>query len=204
MFKNKAMHIMLAVGLGFIACMVLLCLSAGKEARALSEEVLRFHIVANSDSEGDQALKMKVRDGLAELTDKLFATAENKAEATKIAKENAELLRQSAEQILRKEGCDDPVTLEIKNLYFPTKRYENVTFPAGNYDAIAITLGEGKGQNFWCVMFPALCIKAVGGDNEALLSEVLGEQEMKMVTRPYTLKFKTAEWLAKILHIFKK
>ena len=88
--------------------------------------------------------------------------------------------------------------MEIKNLYFPTKSYEDITFPAGEYDAIHITIGEGKGENFWCVMFPALCVASVSEGNEELLSGVLGEGEMDLVTRPYTVKFKAAEWLGKL------
>ncbi len=202
MFKNKTVSMLVALGLGFLCCMILLCFSAGREARALSREVLRFHIVADSDSAEDQQLKLKVRDGIAELTDKLFKDAKSKQEAIEIANENKEQLRACAEQILQQEGCKDSVHIEIKNLYFPTKSYENVTFPAGNYDAIEITLGEGKGKNFWCVMFPALCVGAVSQDNEALLSQVLEQSELEMVTHPYTLKFKMAEWFGKISKFF--
>lgn len=204
MFKNKTTSMLAALGLGFLTCMVLLCFSAGREARAVSAEVLRFHIVANSDAPGDQQLKLKVRDGIAEMTDKLFKDAKSKQEAIEVASENKEQLRACAKQILRNEGCKDRVQVEIKNLYFPTKSYENVTFPAGNYDAIEITLGEGKGKNFWCVMFPALCVGAVSQDNEALLSQVLEESQLEMVTHPYTLKFKMAEWLGKLCLLFQK
>ncbi len=203
MFKNKTVSMLAALGLGFLCCMILLCFSAGREAKAVSREVLRFHIVAASDSAEDQQLKLKVRDGIAELTDKLFKDALNKQEAIAIANENKEEICACAEEILRKQGCDDSVKVQIKNLYFPTKSYENVTFPAGNYDAIEITLGQGKGKNFWCVMFPALCVGAVNGDNEALLSQVLGESELEMVTHPYTLKFKMAEWLGKLSKFFR-
>ncbi len=202
MIKNRTLTWILALGLGFVTCMVLLCFSAGHQARAVSESVLRFHIVADSDSKEDQALKLKVRDGIAELTDKLFATAKNKEEAITIARESTDVLTSAAEEILRSEGCDDPVQVEIKNLYFPTKSYENITFPAGKYDAIHITIGQGQGENFWCVMFPALCVNSVSKGNEELLSGVLQEEEMKLVTRPYTLKFKFAEWLGKMTQLF--
>ncbi len=204
MFKNKTVSMLTALGLGFLCCMVILCFVAAREAKAVSNEVLRFHIVANSDSAQDQSLKLMVRDGIANLTDKLFKDARDKADAITIANQNKEQIRACAEEILRGQGCRDDVQVQIKNLYFPTKSYENVTFPAGNYDAIEITLGTAQGQNFWCVMFPALCVGAVDADNEALLSEVLEKSELEMVTHPYTLKFKMAEWVGKLVNLFRK
>ena len=202
MLKNKTLSFLTALGLGFLTCMVFLCFSAEREARAVSDNVLRFHIVANSDAKEDQALKLKVRDGIAFLTDRLFADAPDKESAVAIAKENTDLIAYEAQRILRAEGCDDAVKVEIRKMYFPTKSYENVSFPAGKYDAIHITLGEGKGENFWCVMFPALCVGSVSESNEELLSGVLEEGEMDLVTRPYTLKFKLAEWLGNLRGIF--
>ena len=198
MLKNKTLSFLLALGLGFLTCMIILCFTAEKEARAVSDGVLRFHIVAASDSDRDQALKYKVRDGIAALTDQLFATARDKRQAMEIARAHREEIISAAEAILREQGCDDRVQMEIKRLDFPTKSYENITFPAGEYDAIHITIGEGKGQNFWCVMFPALCVSSVSEENEELLAGVLGEEEMELVTRPYTIKFKAAEWLGRI------
>ena len=202
MLKNKTFAFVGALALGFLTCMIILCFTAEKEAKAVSEGVLRFHIVAASDSAEDQALKLMVRDGIAELTDRLFASAANKEQAIAIARANRDNIISAAESILREQGCDDAVDMEIKKLDFPTKSYENITFPAGEYDAIHMTIGEGKGENFWCVMFPALCVGSVTEDNEELLSGVLGEGEMELVTRPYTLKFKAAEWLGKLKKFF--
>ena len=202
MLKNKTYMWFVSLALAFIFCLIYLACSAQKEAKAVSDGVLRFHIVANSDSEEDQSLKLKVRDGIAELTSRLFADVENKEEAISVAKDHKQEIAAAATEVLRANGCVDRVTVEIKNLYFPTKRYENVFFPAGNYDAIHITIGEGKGQNFWCVMFPALCVPSVSTENDRLLADVLEEGEVELVTHPYTLKFKTAEWLGKLKHLF--
>lgn len=202
MLKNKNFIMFAALGLGFLTCMIILCITSAKEANSVSDSVLRFHIVANSDRQEDQQLKLKVRDGIAKLTDELFADSQTKEQAIEIARQNTDVIAAAAEQILRDNGCNDSVEVAIQNLYFPTKTYENISFPAGNYDAIHITLGSGEGQNFWCVMFPALCVPSVSEDNEELLSGVLDESEMKLVTHPYTLKFKTAELWGKIKNIF--
>ena len=202
MLKNNNFVMFAAMGLGFLTCMIILCITSAKEANSVSNSVLRFHIVANSDSEEDQTLKLKVRDGIATLTDKLFADAHTKEEAIDIAEQNTDVIAAAAEEILRQNGCNDSVQVAIRNLYFPTKTYENISFPAGSYDAIHITLGTGAGQNFWCVMFPALCVPSVSRDNEELLSGVLDEGAMELVTHPYTLKFKTAELWGKLKNIF--
>ncbi len=202
MYRNKTMMMLGAVALAFLGCMIYLVFSAQADATEVQQGVLRFHIVAASDSEADQNLKLKVRDGIAALTDRLFAHAENKEQAVKIAKEQREEIAAAATEILRRNGSDQTATVEIKNLYFPTKQYDDIFFPAGYYDAIHISLGEGQGENFWCVMFPALCVPSVSKDNVGLLSQVLGEEAVSLVTRPYSFKFKTAEWLGKLAHLF--
>ncbi len=202
MFKNKMFSIIAAVGLSLAVCMLYLIVTANAEAQQVKEGVLRFHIVANSNSREDQALKLKVRDGIVLLTDRLFATAETKEQAIQIAREHQTELAAEATKILRDNGSNQQVSVDIKKLYFPTKQYENVTFPAGEYDAIHISLGDGEGENFWCVMFPALCVPSVSEDNTTLLSGVMDEDAVGLVRRPYTVKFKTAEWLGRLCRLF--
>ena len=202
MLKNKTFSLLVAVLAALLVCLCIFARNAASQAARVQDGVLRFHIVANSDSAADQQLKWKVRDGIAVLTDELFAEAENKARAIEIATENRHRLEQEITSILRQNGSNQTARVEIKNLYFPTKQYENVTFPAGNYDAIHITLGEGNGENFWCVLFPALCVPSVSTDNRELLSGVLDESSVDLVTKPYTFKFKVAEWFGKIKNWF--
>lgn len=202
MTGNKTYMGIASLALAFLGCMVFLAFTADRQASAVSDSVLRFHVVANSDDARDQELKLLVRDEIARLTDKMFATAQSKEQAIEIAAQNQTEIQTAAKAVLLENGCADDVEVEIKNLFFPTKHYENVTFPAGTYDAIHITIGEGKGKNFWCVMFPALCVPSVSKDNAELLSSVLGEEEVQLVTHPYTLKFKTAELLGKLKHLF--
>ena len=203
MIKLKKWWWPISIGTAFLVCLLSLTFSAEKEASAISRGVVRFHIVANSDSESDQQHKLAVRDGIAELTEQLFADCKTKEDALAAARTHQDEIAATATRVLRERGCADRVQVEIKNMYFPTKQYEDITFPAGEYDAIHISLGEGKGQNFWCVMFPALCVPSVSSDNAHLLSSVLEQEQVELVTRPYTLKFKTAEWLGKLKKLFK-
>lgn len=202
MLKNKEKCILVSMGLALLTCMLVITFCAGARAREVQREVLRFHIVANSDTPQDQQLKLMVRDEMARLTDLLFRDATTKESAVRIAKENLDVLQAAATTVLREHGCDDAVQVQIKNLYFPTKRYENVSFPAGKYDALHITLGEGKGENYWCVMFPALCVPSVSEDNDQLLSSVLGGGAVDLVTHPYSIRFKIAEWFGYLHRLF--
>ena len=187
----------------FVICMVVVALRAQSTAENISDNVLRFHVVANSDTAEDQALKLKVRDGIVTLTDTYFADVSDKAEAIALAEQNRAQIEKNAEEILRQNGCSDPVRVQIKKMNFPTKQYEDITLPAGEYDAIHITIGEGAGENFWCVMFPALCVGSVSESNEKLLGKVLSPSSLDTVRRPYSLKFKTVEWLSRLKQLFK-
>ena len=145
--------------------------SYGQSTPLSNEDFLRFHVIANSDSQVDQALKLKVRDGLVEMIqEELYLEAAAQArpgmERVTLNMENARdyisknLIRieQAAKDILREEGYDYPVRAKLGVSYIPKKTYGNVTFPAGNYQALNVTIGEGVGQNWWCVLFPPLCL----------------------------------------------
>ena len=132
MLKNKNFIMFAALGLGFLTCMIILCITSAKEANSVSDSVLRFHIVANSDRQEDQQLKLKVRDGIAKLTDELFADSQTKEQAIEIARQNNDVIAPAAEQLLRDNGRNDRLAVALQNLHFPTKPYETISFPAGN------------------------------------------------------------------------
>ena len=128
--------------------------------------VLRLHILANSDSEADQALKLIIRDKLLTEGADVFdgsVTADNAAD--KIA-EASERLKAVAEQTAKENGFDYEVKIEVTEEYFDTRSYENVTLPAGRYKAVKVIIGEGAGKNWWCVMFPPLCLPAAEENDE--------------------------------------
>ena len=128
-----------------------------KQCSDIRQKVFRLHILANSDSTADQALKLKVRDKILEASGELFATTGGKTEAEAEAKANLDKLLAIAQQEVYQEGYQYQVKAAIVHMYFNTRTYGDVTLPAGDYDALRITIGAAKGHNWWCVLFPPLC-----------------------------------------------
>ena len=155
----------------------------------IREEVLRLHILADSVSEEDQQVKIAVRDKLLSLH--LFDTdgVNSRLEAEQAAQENLLTIKAAAQQEVYAQGHTDQVEAEIVRMYFSTRVYDTVTLPAGYYDAVRITIGSGEGHNWWCVLYPQLCIPAAS-EKEDTLSDVLTEEEEEIVTEDgYEVKF---------------
>ncbi len=167
-------------------------------------DVLRLHILANSDSEEDQALKLRVRDKILEETGNLFSTAQDKNDAKMITRAECDRIRTVALEEIKKSGYDYDVKVDLVNMYFNTREYDDVTMPAGYYDAIRIEIGAAKGKNWWCVMFPPMCVPAASEKEE--LKEVLSDSEMKIVTekKQYEAKFAVVEVFESIGDYFSK
>ena len=140
---------------------IFIFISAISYVDAVSEDieksVFRLHVIANSDSKEDQNLKYIVRDGILDYINKLSANCSSKEEVILLANENKEELYNIAKKIIEENGYNYDVNISIGNFEFPTKTYGDISFPAGNYDALRVEIGEAKGQNWWCVMFPPLC-----------------------------------------------
>lgn len=131
--------------------------SAAACQASIAGKILRLHVLANSDSPEDQALKLTVRDGILSYMDANAPDFQDVHEAKAWTTLHMENLQKTAEEILLSQGCCDTVSLELATCYFPVKTYGDLTFPAGDYDALRIKIGEAKGQNWWCVMYPPLC-----------------------------------------------
>lgn len=144
----------------------------------IESRVLRLHILANSDSESDQALKLKVRDAVLKISPEIFGDVSSKQEAIEKAKADLPKFIAEAERIIKAEGYNYSVKAEVVNDKFNTRVYENFTLPAGDYDAVRITIGSGEGHNWWCVMFPALCLPSATGNE---LQEELPNSEKEIV-----------------------
>ena len=134
---------------------------AGESAR-VREQVLRLHVVANSDSPADQALKLEVRDAI--LDTRPFAGAYTKEQSLQIAAEQLGEIERVARQAIALQGYTYPVTAEIVNMHFATRQYEGFILPGGRYDALRLTIGQGAGENWWCIMFPPMCLPAAQAD----------------------------------------
>ena len=164
--------------------------------------MFRLHILANSDSAEDQALKLKVRDALLEYTDMLFDKAANSDEAENIAMENLKTLQTVAQNVVYENGYDYKVNAQVVKMYFNTRYYDNYTMPAGIYDALRITVGDGKGHNWWCVMYPSICISSAV-DTDEKVEKTFSENQQEIVKgNDYQYKFKVVEIFEKIVSFF--
>lgn len=169
----------------------------------LSNSVFRLHVIANSDTQEDQDLKYIVRDKLIEYMNTLTESNSSKREVIKIAQDNLNKFKQIAENTIREQGYSYPVEVEIGNFEFPTKTYGDISFPAGYYDALRVKIGESKGKNWWCVMFPPLCFVdvttgIVPDNSKEDLKQNLSDEEYKIISdtenADITLKFKLIEF----------
>lgn len=153
----------------------------------ISESVFRLHVIANSDSQEDQNLKYIVRDNLLSYMNEICANVNNKAEAIEIAKQNEAEFKQIAIQTIQEQGYSYDVNISIGNFEFPTKQYGDISLPAGYYDALRVEIGEAKGQNWWCVMFPPLCFVDISSgivpeESKELIQNNLNEEEFALVS----------------------
>lgn len=170
----------------------------------MSDKLLRLHILANSDSTEDQNLKLKVRDKILAYASDLFSDAQSKSQAESITENNIDDIVFMAQQYIYSQGYSYKIQGKITKMYFNTRHYDNITLPAGEYDALRITIGEGKGKNWWCVMFPPMCFSSAQDSNE--MDDVLNDDEMDIIENEpkYEYKFKAVEIFNSIVSFFNK
>lgn len=158
----------------------------------LRQNVLRLHIIANSDSEADQAVKLLVRDKILEESSDIFAGETDLKGAEEKSAEQIDEFCETADLVLSENGFSYGASAEIGDSYFETREYEDFTLPAGNYRSLIIRLGKAEGKNWWCVIFPAVCIPAAG---EASLSDSTSDTSAQIAEHPqkYVMRFKTVE-----------
>ncbi len=196
--KRLEISLLIALVFGIVLSMSALNI----ECDDIRESVLRLHVLANSDDEADQNLKLKVRDRLLEVSNDIYANAKNREDAIEHTESNLALLQSEAQKVVIANGYDYPVSVELEDTYFNTRTYGDITLPAGEYKALRVIIGEGAGHNWWCVMFPPLCISAAS-DDEAQLDDVLTADQMEFVEgTQYEAKFKCVEWYEEIKQYF--
>ena len=172
---------------------------------ALADQVIRLHVLANSDSEADQALKLKVRDRVLETASDYFVPGATLEETRAVLTEHlADLAAAGADQVAQ-EGYRYPVTVSLEdNYWFPTKLYTDFALPAGEYTALRVVIGEGDGQNWWCVVFPPLCLGSVSETAaQTALSDGFTQEEVSLITgedEGYVVKFKAIELWEEFQH----
>lgn len=190
-----------AVLLGLMITVIAASLSSfsvfAKQCSDIRGKVLRLHIIANSDSKADQQLKLSVRDRILRESQELFIAADNKEEAEENVREKLPEIKKIAQDEVKREGFNYKVNAQLVNMYFTTRKYDNITLPAGYYDAVRITIGEAKGHNWWCVLFPSLCIPASSEEQKQEISDVLSPDEENIVENSdkpdIKIKFKVVE-----------
>ena len=171
-------------------------------SNSIANSVFRLHVIANSDSEEDQNLKLKVRDELLSYMNIISKDSKTKEEAMKIADEHKEEFIQIAERTIKENGYDYTVNIQIGKADFPTKYYGDISLPTGEYDALKVQIGEAKGKNWWCVMFPPLCFVDVStgivpDNSKQELKQSLNDEEYDLISKTdeneIAFKFKIVE-----------
>ena len=170
----------------------------------LSKSVFRLHVIANSDSDEDQSLKLQVRDKLLDYMNSITANVSSKDDAIKIAQDHQKDFQIIAEQTILDKGYSYPVTVEIGNYEFPTKHYGDITLPSGYYDALRVKIGDACGHNWWCVMFPPLCFVDVTSgivpeSSKDQLKENMSSEDYSIISNDNSL----TEFKFKIVELFK-
>ena len=171
----------------------------------IADSVFRLHVIANSDSEEDQNLKYKVRDSLLNYMNEICSNCSSKEEAINIVEKHQNEFKEIALKTIKENGYSYNVNINIGNFEFPTKTYGDISLPSGFYDALRVEIGEAKGKNWWCVMFPPLCFVDVSSgvvpeESKEMIQNNLSEEEFALVSENSStdiqFKFKLVEFFA--------
>ena len=167
----------------------------------LKNSVLRLHIRANSDSVADQTLKLAIRDRILEQSDSVFDECVDLQTAIESVRNNSEKIENIANTVIEEYGYDYKANVSIGESYFETREYDDFVLPAGNYNSLIVNIGKAQGKNWWCVVYPTVCLPAADGK----LSDSASDESSKIAQNPsrYVMKFKVVEWYEKIKQKFK-
>lgn len=185
----------------FVACLICTALWAEATQVRLASQVIRLHVLANSDSEEDQALKLEVRDRVLETTSALLAGETEPQAAAVLLDQHLDDIAQIAAQEISAQGHDDRVEVRLEQTWFPTRQYQGISLPAGNYLALRVLIGAAEGHNWWCVVFPNLCLPAVS--ERALEASTLTPGQISLLQEEetsYVFRFKTLEFWQSLKH----
>ena len=203
MFKAKLIKKWeLSVAVALIMTIVFSFVSFNAECKEIRSDVLRLHILANSNSDKDQMLKLKVRDRILKDTEAVFNKSGSIDEAVLLAKINIDAIKESALNEIKLNGYNYPVKVEIAKSYFETRHYDDYTLPAGEYEAVRVLIGNATGKNWWCVMYPGLCLSCAD-DNQ--YNKALNKNELDIIENypKYEIRFKTVEIFESLMNMIK-
>ena len=194
MTKHNIFNIALACA--FISVLLISMVGFSNSCEEMYGNIIRIRIIPNSDSAEDQCLKLQIRDAVLSGSQELFSKTETYDDALIAAENNIELFEQIASQEIQRAGFNYKVSVKIRNEYFETREYDDFTLPAGVYKTAVFTVGEGKGKNWWCVVFPQVCVGSCSGKLTDTVSE--SAAELAYNSDRYVIRFKTIEILEKI------
>lgn len=201
-WKTTAIAVIFAfiVSLGAAACTY-----ADRVNEKITDSVVRFHVLANSDREYDQELKLKVRDAVLEYLKPGMEKCESREEAEKYLAAHIYGINSMAEKVINEEGYEYDVKTELSKEHYPVRYYANAAFPEGVYQSLRVTIGNGEGHNWWCVMYPPLCLNGQSAEytDTDMLKDVIGEEgyEVVVLSQEETvpqIKFKVVEWFSSV------
>lgn len=185
-----------ALAAGTVAAVMLSFCHFNALCSEIRHEVVRLHVLAHDDTAEEQALKLTVRDAVLREADGLLDGVEDSEAALAAVEAALPRLQQVANTALAENGSEHTATVTLTPTYFTTRTYDAGTLPAGWYNALRVVIGDGAGQNWWCVVFPPLCLSSAV--KPATLDDVVGEEAREVVEQParYTVRFKVVEWLS--------
>ena len=194
--NGKYAELAMLLGMAFSVFCAGFC-GFAEDYRDITQTVFRLHILANSDSEEDQSLKLKVRDAVLEENSDIFEDCKSAEETAAAAREHIDEIKSSAEKVLAENGAGYGAECGIAKMRFDDRVYGDMTMPAGEYLALRVTLGDAEGKNWWCVMFPPLCLPAVSGE---AAEEVFSPEELDILEdrESYECRFYFLELLEKL------
>ena len=182
-----------AIAGGLILCLLLQVLGFAGSSAGIRERVIRLHVLAHDDSDDEQALKLKVRDAVSETASALVGGVPDRADALCRLRAGLPQLEAAGHACVREAGYAHAVRAELTEMYFTARAYDEGTYPAGVYDALRITIGDGAGRNWWCGLYPPLCVAAAMKSPTA--EDVLTKNQRRGVSTPrYAVRFKVVEW----------
>lgn len=191
---KKMLKVHLSLALALVICFIGNIGAFSNQCDGIRDKMLRMHVIANSDSKEDQELKLKVRDAVLLKGKEIFDGSVTADEAVEKITPHIDSLEQTAKEVIKNEGFDYDVDVTVQKEYFKTRTYDNsVTLPAGYYTAVKVVIGEGTGKNWWCIMFPPMCLPAA--EAECNVDDLLNYDENKIVSNgeKYKFKFKIVE-----------
>lgn len=189
----------IAIIIGLLLAILISPFSAfAKECNIIRNSVLRLHILANSDSQEDQQLKLAVRDKILAMDETLFEQAQNLQDAKAVAQQKLPTIQKVAQQEVYNRGFDYEVKAEVVKMFFDTREYDTFTLPAGQYHAVRITIGAAEGANWWCVLYPPLCVPAAGPKQP--IEEMFTQEELNFIQNgsKYEIEFASVALYEKI------